>query len=387
MLELGTKDTLKVVWDLRIRELEEEGWTTCYTDGSGLENKASGAFTRSNHTGLHKERSGSKYLGTRATHFDGELNGIAQALEESREVNLLTILTDSKPAISTIRKLDSGTVPPRSEIEARILDELCRRSHNRLDTGLAWVKGHKGIEGNEKADKLCKEASILGHESEGVVTPAGLRAWSKRVRAEARGGTGEGILGWNHKAISAYTWCVTEKGPQRKWLHRIKKTDTPECQCGYHEQPEQSGEHLVERCSMLTRARSQVESKELLEWKSRHARNKIEKKEKGPVEPGKKEEEDKLETFFCQLYEFHNPPVPVPVAPVFVPADLPPRYAISFVPAAPVISPVEIPVPAFVVSSHVSSTDYSVISSVNFVVSDPTHPVISSSSSACIETA
>ena len=42
-LELGTKDTLKVVWDLRIRiELEEEGWTTCYTDDSGLEDKASG---------------------------------------------------------------------------------------------------------------------------------------------------------------------------------------------------------------------------------------------------------------------------------------------------------------------------------------------------------
>ena len=119
MLELSTKDTLKVIWDLRIRELEEEGWTTCYTDGSGLENKASGAFTRPNYTGLHKERSGSKYLGTRATHFDGELNGIAQALEESREVNLLAILTDSKPAISTIRKLDSGITPPRSEIEAR----------------------------------------------------------------------------------------------------------------------------------------------------------------------------------------------------------------------------------------------------------------------------
>ena len=125
-----------------------------------------------------------------------------------------------------------------------------------------------------------------------------------------------------------------------------------------------------------------------------HARNKIEKKEKGPVEPGKKEEEeDKLETFFCQLYEFHNPPVPVPVAPVFVPAELPPRYAINFVPAAPsVISPVVIPVPALVVSdsvmsdSHVLSTDYSVISSVNFVVSDPTHPVIPSSPSACIET-
>ena len=66
---------------------------------------------------------------------------------------------------------------------------------------MAWVKGDKGIRGNEEAasDKLCREASILGHESEGVVTPAGLRAWSKRVRAEARGGGGEeywgGIVG------------------------------------------------------------------------------------------------------------------------------------------------------------------------------------------------
>ena len=46
------------------------------------------------------------------------------------------------------------------------------------------------------------------------------------------------------------------------------------------------------------------------------------KKEKGPVGPAKTEaekEEDKLETFFCKIYEFHNP---VPVAPVFTPAEL-----------------------------------------------------------------
>ena len=30
---------------------------------------------------------------------------------------------------------------------------------------------------------------MLGHESEGTVTLAGLRAWSRRVRAEAEGGT------------------------------------------------------------------------------------------------------------------------------------------------------------------------------------------------------
>ena len=37
--ELGTGETSKVTWELRIvrRELEDEGWTVCYTDGSGLD--------------------------------------------------------------------------------------------------------------------------------------------------------------------------------------------------------------------------------------------------------------------------------------------------------------------------------------------------------------
>ena len=126
------------------------------------------------------------------------------------------------------------------------------------------MKGHKDIKGNEEADKLSKTTSILGHESEGVVTPAGLKAWARRERAKARGGSRQGVLGWHRKAISAYSWCVTEKGPQNKWLHKIKKSDTPACRCQQENQDEQSGEHLVERCSMLTRARSQVEREELL---------------------------------------------------------------------------------------------------------------------------
>ena len=353
---------------MRVRELEEEGWTTAFTDGSGLNDKAAGRFC-SNPSRLDKERQpdmeGSGYLGTKATNFDGELEGIALALEKHTEANtnLLAILTDSKQVIRALEKLDSGAEAPRSAIEARIQKTLETRENNQQETYITWVKGHKDIKGNEKADKLSKETSILGYKSEGAVTPAGLRAWARRERAKARGGSGQGIQGWHRKAISAHTWCVTEKGPQNKWLHKIKKSDTPACRCQQEHPPEQTGEHLAERCRLLTRARSQVERKELLEWRSRHARNKIEKKEKGPAEPGKEEEEDKLGSFFCHLYEFHNP---VQDVPAFVPAELPRRYSINFVPAVPVAASSTISSISSSISS--SATDYSIVSSTDFAV-------------------
>ena len=102
----------------------------------------------------------------------------------------------------------------------------------------------------------------------------------------------------------------------------------------------------MERCGLLTEEREPVED-ELCTWRSRYVHKK-EKKKKGPVGPAETEkEEDKLETFFCKIHEFHNP---VPVAPVFAPAELPPRYVINFVPAAssvvfPAAPPPVIPVP------------------------------------------
>ena len=62
--------------------------------------------------------------------------------------------------------------------------------------------------------------------------PAGLRAWLGRVRAEARGGNGNDLLGWSRKALSSYTWCRSDKEPQNGWLHRIGKSDTDKCRCG-----------------------------------------------------------------------------------------------------------------------------------------------------------
>ena len=148
----------------------------------------------------------------------------------------------------------------------------------------------------------------------------------------------------------------------------------------------------MEGCRLLAEARELVEREEMREWRSRHSRNQLIKMEKGPVAPEKEEEEDKLECFFCQLYEFHNP---VLNAPAFVPAELPPRFTISFVSAvsalpvtaSPVVHPVPVPSVSCVKSAvAVSSTDYSVVSSANFVVPivSATSAPISSSSSSCI---
>ena len=156
---------------------------------------------------------------------------------------------------------------------------------------------------------------------------------------------------------------------------------------------------LVISCSerRLAEARELVEKSEMREWRTRHSRNQlIEREKKGPVGPEKEKEEDKLERFFCHLYEFHNP---VPKARVFVPAKLPPQYAISFVPAVSAVSALPVnsatprvtPViavnsaprvtPVIAVGSATSvSSPYSIVSSANFVL--PSSSVLPPSSSA-----
>ena len=72
---------MRIIWEMRTRDLQEE--EGAFTDGSGLENKAAGGFC-ANPNRLNKEQpdlSGDQYLGIKATHFHGGLEGIALALE------------------------------------------------------------------------------------------------------------------------------------------------------------------------------------------------------------------------------------------------------------------------------------------------------------------
>ena len=198
------------------------------------------------------------------------------------------------------------------------------------------------------------------------MTPAGLRAWARRERAEARGGNGNGLLGWCRKALSAYTWCRSNKGPQNEWLFKIGKADSGRCQCG----EVMTGTHVVEECPELEQWRPRRTVWK--EWREALGERAVSKKEA-------EEEGDPLGASFFRIYEFpfsfSNPP-PVVHRPV-----VPDRYAIKFVAASdiPSFPRASSVVPSLVtpttnfpavvpyVAPAVSPIDYSVISSINFV--------------------
>ena len=175
-------------------------------------------------------------------------NYVALALEAHGQTGMLAIPLDCRLAIRTTENLDSGAQVPRSHIEARIQKALETRGNQQLETMISWVKGYKDINSNKRANIMSKEASILGYDSDGVVTLVGLKAWARRVRTEVRGGgNGNGLLGWCRKALSAYTWCRTNKGLQNEWLFKFKKTDTDSCK--YRKTI--IGTHVVEECPEL----------------------------------------------------------------------------------------------------------------------------------------
>ena len=158
---------------------------------------------------------------------------------------MMALVSDSQATIQTVCNLSSGH-PPRSHIESRIKTALRNEIRN---VGVLWVRGHIGISGNEKADRRADFESILGEISgkDNVATEEGVRAISRAIRKSHRQqpGFNPRTCEWNRHSGSAYTWTRSERGPQNKWLHYIKKVDSPSCAGG---SAEETGHHLVFEC-------------------------------------------------------------------------------------------------------------------------------------------
>ena len=131
-----------------------------FTDGSKLETNVGSSFV------VYKENSvyltGISRIGTLCSVFQSELIAIRSAIQSIINLNTnstntikVLFLTDSQSAISAIKQFNNSH-PLVIDIK-----NLIKSCDNSIVFHFKWIKGHSGIDGNERADQMAKLAANL----------------------------------------------------------------------------------------------------------------------------------------------------------------------------------------------------------------------------------
>ncbi|XP_030387289.1 ribonuclease H1 [Scaptodrosophila lebanonensis] len=153
-------------------EIDAEGYVIVYTDGSCLRNGQSNAAAGFGvYFGEKHELNAAKPVLGRVTNNVGEIQAAIYAIKTARDLGIhkLCISTDSQFLINSITLWVKGwkrhnwrlknNEPVKNIADFKELDELLQKG----DIQVKWnyVEAHKGIKGNEIADKLARQGSEL----------------------------------------------------------------------------------------------------------------------------------------------------------------------------------------------------------------------------------
>lgn len=225
-----------------------------YTDGSKMEGKTGCAFV------VYQDRSIIKSSKIRLADFcsvfQAELLAIKEAVTWAHTIDAeVSIFTDS---MSSLQAIDNWQNRNRLVMDIREILVRCKKH-----ICLAWNKAHVGIEGNEQADKLAKEATRedtvqyalfpLSHAL-GLLYTQLYEQWNARWTSTSNGQVTKQFFRsvqerrqWKSMPDYVLTQFLTGHGFFAAHQVRIGRAHNPRCVCG----EEQTSLHLIQRCPAL----------------------------------------------------------------------------------------------------------------------------------------
>ena len=263
-----------------------------YTDGSGINGQVGSAAVTLLDPGSPTSPSPQRstcYMGreTESTMYAAELKGISLALQivetlPNRQYTRATIFTDNQSALRALHN-------PGNASGQYVLRELLQLLERVVNLGvmvdLRWIPAHRGIPGNEAADRAAKEAAGYRPDSP-LRTPRRNQDWdqghtategvktliSTAKRSIHRTLQDNWVTIWTHGKHGRHLHCLgarpdkknlkvhkdlpravgsiitqmrTGKIGLRSYLYGINKADSSQCTCN---QGEQTVEHVLLKC-------------------------------------------------------------------------------------------------------------------------------------------